>query len=146
MEREVEALSKIKLPELALQSSDSVTLTKPSPISQQNGLAVLKLMKETKDNYINQELPETTQKMYLAQWTRMVQRYGLEEFRGALLTVIQVSKFFPPPEDIREVCASRAYGQGMRRSAQKAIRELDEAKALWERQRAEDRAAKENAA
>lgn len=136
----MEALSKIILPELAQQSSDSLSLTKPSGISPEDGMACLLLMKQAKDRYPNQQLPEVTQEMYLTEWEELALKYGLHRFREALSTAIRESKFFPAPEDIREVCEAQAYSLRLEYQAQKHIRENDAAKAQWERERAEDKA------
>jgi hypothetical protein len=49
----MEALSKINLPELAPQSSVSVTLTKPSRISPKDAMGCTLLMMQAKDRYIH---------------------------------------------------------------------------------------------
>lgn len=141
----MEALSKIKLDELVPQFSDNMSLTRPSGISPQDGMACMLLMKQTKDRFINQQLPEVTQEMYLTEWEEMALRYGLEAFRDALSTAIRESKFFPPPEDIRGVCEARAYSRSMENSAQRFIGEMAAARAQWERERAEDREGKASA-
>ena len=65
-------------------------------------------------------------------------KYDLRQFHQALSTAIRGNKFFPPPEEIREVIEAQAYSRRLEYQAQKAIREHDEAKAQWERERAED--------
>jgi hypothetical protein len=138
----MEALAKIaERSELAQQPSDRLSLTTGLGISlpEGTGLTLLVLMRQTCSRYPNQLLPEETKEMYLVEWEEMTQKFGLDLFRDALLKAIRSSTFIPAPEVIRENCASIARQKREREDALKVIRDHDAAKAIWEREREEDR-------
>jgi hypothetical protein len=126
----MEAISRINLPELALQSSDSVSLTTRSgpqlPAEQVETLG--RLMAQTQARYPNQQLSEGTPDMYLAEWEEMTLTHGLETFRSALLRVMRASRFFPDPMDIREACKSIREEQRSRRQIDKLNAEAEHRK------------------
>lgn len=121
----------------ARPSSDSVSLTRPSGISPQDGMACLLLMKQTKDRYLKQQIPEGTAEMYLAEWEEMAMRFGLDPFRDALSTVIRDRArppFFPEPHEIEAQCMAAVR----ERLGRRALADHEAMKAQWERERAED--------
>lgn len=136
-EEVMEALSKINLPELAQQPSVEISLTKPSGISRELGLALILLLKQAKDGFPNQELLKGTQEMYLAQWEEMTLQYGVTAFREGLWKAIRSSEFFPVPDTIRAYCRDIRNSELDRASGLKAIREHDAMKAQWLKERAE---------
>ncbi len=140
-------LSSIQQPaelDRAQPSNACVSLTSISSISRADGMALTVLMKQVKDRYIKQQIPETTQEMYLAEWEEMVLRYGLVPFRDALLKVIRDDErapFFPEPDEIRKVCRAAARAEREREETKEQLKKQAEWKATWERERAADLAA-----
>lgn len=114
-------------------------LLKPSEVPLPEGMAeeLVLMMAQVKARYPNQTMLDLTADMYLAEWEEMALKYGLETLRGALLTVLRESQFFPDPATIREACAARSYHDSMRESGRRAVREHDERVAAWTRERAE---------
>ncbi len=131
-------LSSINLSESAQPSNGNATLTKRSSVSQQDVTGLTFLFAQTKDRYIQQELPEGTQEMYLAEWEEMVLGHRLDAFRLALSTAIRGSRFFPPPDAIRTELEADAEDRRMRDSARRCMRQQDAWRRQWERERAED--------
>ena len=99
------------------------------------------LMDQTQARYPNQTLPPDTPVMYGVLWAEMVAKFGLPAFTDALSKVIRSSKFFPDPMDIEAQCAATKREQYEASNAARYIREHDNAKAQWVRERAEDRMA-----
>jgi hypothetical protein len=137
----MEAISKIKLPELAQPSSEAVSLapTSPPQVSASSASSLMVMMAQAQARYPNQTLPPETPEMYLIEWAEIVVKYGLVPFRDALSTAMRESDFFPSPNVIREWCESIAASRRNESSAERYIREQDEWKAQWEREREEDR-------
>ena len=143
----MEAISKIKLDELAPQQSERLTLTRRLRTSLPDAtvLTLMALMRQVEARYPGQVIEEVTKEMYLAEWEEMAVKYDLLILLDALLKVIGVSKFFPAPDEIREWCASISQAQKSRLDALEHIRKHDAAKAQWERER-EQRTRKERRA
>ena len=133
------------LPELseAHPLSEELTLARTSGLrlSDDSVAALAMLMAETQARYPNQELPEGTPDMYLAEWERMAARYGLREFREGLLLVLQDRerpRFFPDPLEIEDRIRAILRAKSDRQRALTAMRNINEAKTIWMLERAED--------
>lgn len=131
----MEALATVaKQAELALQPTEERTLAVASgtqlPVPQVHALG--RWMAETQANYPNQELPDGTPDMWLAQWQEMAAQHGLDVFRLALLRAIRDSKFFPPPDKIREECIREIAEQNNQRGSEKYLSRLAGWKERWE--------------
>ena len=138
----MEALSKIANNLEAPQQSDRLSLTRGSGISlpEGTGLALLLLMRQTCSRFPNQFIPEESQEMYQVEWEEMAARYSLEMFRDGLSKALHDGRsFFPAPEDIRAYCRSLYADKRNREEAAKREAEDAAAKALWEREREEER-------
>jgi hypothetical protein len=71
----------------------------------------------------------------------MVLKYSLPIFQAGLLKAIREARFFPDPLVLREHCEALKRGGREREEALVRIREVDEWKAQWLKERAEDLAA-----
>ena len=127
----------------AKQRSGSATLLQRHSgllsASMAESLQVLWL--ETIHRYPNQEMQPLTADLYLTEWTEMMQRFGENLFAASLLKVIRRpgrTPFLPTPDEIREELESAAREAANERSTRRHLAQLDEAKALYERERAED--------
>jgi hypothetical protein len=136
----MEAIRKIKLDELAPRPSEGVSLATRSgpPLPAGMGLMLSKLMAEAQAFMPNQTLPEGTPDMYLTAWEEIALRVGLKTFREGLWKALREADFFPSQKAIEERCMEIRRAEGDRHRAQEMIRQHDEAKAQWERERAED--------
>lgn len=140
----MEALRKVKLEELipTPPSSVSVSLTTPSgpPLPEGMGWALSTLMAQTQARYPNQTLPPGTPDMYLVEWEELTLKFGLQAFRDALSKAIRSSRFFPDPQHIRELLLAKKRADSAHAESQKFLRQQDEWKAQWQRERLEDAA------
>lgn len=73
-------------------------------------------------------------------------KYGMDALRKALVDHMAEEEFLPHPVGIRKRLEAKAAGDGMRSSALKYMREQAEAKAIWERERKEEKRSEEHAA
>jgi hypothetical protein len=95
-------------------------------------------MAETQANYVNQELPEGTSDLWLAQWQEMAATMGLDVFRLSLLQAIRDSKFFPTPDAIRECCVAEMADRNNQIATKNYLEDLAEMRAKWEADRGKD--------
>ena len=73
-------------------------------------------------------------------------KFGMDALRKALVDhMASRNEFFPQPSTLRARIEDKAHSDGMRRSALKHMREQAEAKAIWERERSEEKREKEEA-
>lgn len=131
----MEALATVaKQAELAQQPSEESTLAIAStpPLPAQQLAALGRWMAETQARYVNQELPPGTPDMYLAEWQEMAAMHGLDVFRLALLRAIRDSKFFPPPDAIREECIREVAERNNRQGSEKYLSDLAGWRRRWE--------------
>ena len=137
----MEAISRIKLDELAPQSSGeaSLLIRRGPRLDAATEAVIQRLWMETVAAYPNQVLPPATPDMWLVKWEEMILRFGVSLFRDALSKAVD-GKFFPTPDSIKEWCESLAETRRSETDAQKYLREHEEMKAQWERERAEDKA------
>ena len=128
-----------QLEKLLPPSSDETTISLASPTSlpAATASALLRMMAQAQARYPNQQLPELTQEMYLTEWEKLTEKYGLPIFRDGLLKAIHESQFFPDPKVIRDYCAEIASGNRSRADAEKVIAAHDAMKAQWLKERAE---------
>ena len=137
----MEALRKVKLSELepTPPSTGSVSLTTPSgpPLPEGMGWALSTLMAQTQARYPNQTLPPGTPDMYLVEWEELALKFGLEAFRDALSKAIRSSRFFPDPQEIRELLQAKKREAAAHAESRKLLRQMDEWKAQWQRERLE---------
>lgn len=114
----------------------SIGNTEPPLMSQ----VLFSLMAQTQARYPNQPLPPGTPEMYLTEWKELALQFGLPAFRDALSRVIRSSRLFPDPLEIRELLRAKKRADSERAESQKILRQFDEWKAQWLRERAEDAA------
>ena len=99
-----------------------------------------RLMTQVQARYPNQTLPPGTPEMYLAEWKELALQFGLSAFQEALAKAIRSSHLFPDPLEIRELLHAKKRADSERAESQKILRQFDEWKAQWLRERAEDAA------
>jgi hypothetical protein len=145
----VEAIKKMGISlrtELAQPPSENVSLTTQSrlqlPPESVEHLGLL--MRQSRALKATQTLPADTTAMYLAEWEVLVIKYGMRRFAAALLRALREDVFFPDPLTIREHCQSIYRDEDSRKRATDYIQQHDADKAQFERERAEDLAAKIN--
>lgn len=111
------------------------------------------LMAQMQARYPNQALPEGTPDMYLADWEKMVHRYGrhdgqfverlgLDRFRAALLSLIEDRsrpRFFPDPQEIEDRLCAILREEREERERRKRDADLERRKAQWLREREEEK-------
>ena len=140
----MEALRKIKLAELEppQPSSGSVSLTTPSgpPLPDGMGWALSTLMAQVQARYPNQTLPPGTPDMYLVEWEELALQFGLQAFRDALSKAIRSWRFFPDPLEIRDLLLAKKHADSAHAETQKFLRQQEDWKAQWLRERLEDAA------
>ena len=100
--------------------------------------ALFNLMAQTQARYPNQTLPPGTPDMYLVEWEELVLKFGLQPFRDALSKAIRSSRFFPDPQEIRDLLQVKKRDTAAHAESQKFLRQQDEWKAQWQRERLED--------
>lgn len=134
-------LARIKS-ELTLPSTAEYSLANRSEalLPSGMGLVLATMMDEVQAAFPNQVLLPDTVKMYLSQWEDLAVKYGLEEFRAALLRAIRSAEFVPSPKQIEDWCESLRRDRIDRKNAVRVIAELDALKAQCERERLEDEA------
>jgi hypothetical protein len=123
--------------------SEELSLARTSqPLLSDDSVAALSLlMAETQARYPNQVLPEGTPDMYLAEWERMAARFGLHEFRDALLRTIQDRerpRFFPDPLEIEDRLRANLRSKNERKKTLDELTALNVAKTVWMLEREED--------
>lgn len=68
----------------------------------------------------------------------MAMRFGLTMFRDGLSKAIRESEFFPDPTVVRAECVALSTAKAHEEGARSAIKIVDDARALWVRERAEE--------
>lgn len=145
MSNELSRINSIHLPELAEAPAASAALDlakvsgpQPSTLLVQQ---VTSLLAQTESRYPHQELDPVTSRMYMAEWLEMAVRYGKNPLAESLMQLFRDPErpnFFPSPDEIRAVLHARKVAEVSRTRAENAMKELENAKATWERERAED--------
>lgn len=121
-------------------SSEATTTLAVSckPLPAQQVAALGRWMVETQASFPNQEFPDGTADMWLAQWQEMAATNGLEVFRLGLLRAIRDSRFFPTPDAIREACVAEATDRHYQKGAKNYLEDLAEMRAVWEKDRGKE--------